>query len=415
MKEVSEMEKEVLIRKRKKAKELHEKDWSNRKIARYLLASKDSVGKWIQMAENEISIDNRGWKKGNLRKYTPETKQQIIKIRKDSEKEDSYFIGSKVVKKNYENMTGIKVSKSFVDEVLKEAGMVKSPIKKKKGRSKYMKYPDYTLTKLGKSMMSIDFIGPRYLKGSDNRINFLSCKYLRPEKLGIVKRIEGQTTDQTIKTLKEIWKTQPIPEILKIDNDSAFGANLSHGKYIGRLAFFLLNLGVYPLYIAPRSPWNNGHVEGFNSVFSKKFWNRLQFNDEEEIDVKINDFNVAYGKYSELISNNPEINEKNIKHMADFKNANLENKNVKLFMADKIYFLRIVRRKNDKESDTEYGFIDILKHEIKLPKDLINLFVFCVLDLRSKNLKICIELDDGSLKVVKSTEFVIKNVIYDYA
>ena len=112
-----------------------------------------------------------------------------------------------------------------------------------------------------------------------------------------------------------------------------------------------------------------------------------------------------------LISNNPEIKEKDIKHMDDFKNANLENKNVKLFMADKIYFLRIVRRKNDKDSDTEYGFIDILKHEIKLPKDLINLFVFCVLDLRSKNLKICIELDDGSLKVVKSTEFVIRNVI----
>ncbi|MCW3131062.1 MAG: hypothetical protein N2V75_13340 [Methanophagales archaeon] len=56
---------------------------------------------------------------------------------------------------------GKKVSKSYVDRVLKEAGMVKSPGKKKKGRSKYMKYPEYTLTKLGKSMMSIDFIGPR--------------------------------------------------------------------------------------------------------------------------------------------------------------------------------------------------------------------------------------------------------------
>jgi hypothetical protein len=49
-----------------------------------------------------------------------------------------------------------------------------------------------------------------------------------------------------------------------------------------------------------------------------------------------------------------------------------------------IYFLRIVRRKKDKGSDKEYGFIDILKHEIKLPKDLINLFVFRVLDLKSK-------------------------------
>jgi len=409
------MNKKLLIFKRKKAKELHEKGWSNRKIARHLLASKNSVGKWVQMDESEISSDNRGWEKGKSRKYTPETKQQIIKIRKELDKEDSYFIGSKVVKKNYENQTGEKVSKSYVDRVLKAAGMVKSQGKKRKGRSKYMKYPEYTLTKLGKSMMSIDFIGPKYLKGSDDRINFLSCKYIRPEKRGIATRIKGQTTEETITALKEIWKTHPLPEILKIDNDSAFGANLPHERYIGKLAFFLLNLGVYPLYIAPRSPWNNGQVEGFNSVFSKKFWNKLQFSDEQEIDVKIDDFNVAYEKYSRLVSNNLELKEKDIKHIDDFKDVNLENKCAEHFKADKIYFLRIVRRENDKGSDNEYGSIDILKHEIKLPKDLINLFVFCVLDLKSKLLKINIEFDDGSLKEVKSMAFVIKNVIYNRA
>ncbi len=74
-----------------------------------------------------------------------------------------------------------------------------------------------------------------------------------------------------------------------------------------------------------------------------------------------------------------------------------------------------MRRKNDKGSDKEYGFIDILKHVIKLPKDMMDLFVFCVLDLKSKLLKINIELDDGSLKEVKSIAFVIKNVIYDQA
>jgi hypothetical protein len=154
-------------------------------------------------------------------------------------------------------------------------------------------------------------------------------------------------------------------------------------------------------------------VEGFNSVFSKKFWNKLQFSDEQEIDVKINDFNVAYETYSRLVSNNPEPKEKDIKYIDNFKNVNLENKCVEQFKADKIYFLRIVRRKNDKGSDKEYGFIDILKHEIKLPKDMINLFVFCILDFKSKLLKMNIELDDGSLKEVKSMEFITKNVIYD--
>ena len=74
-----------------------------------------------------------------------------------------------------------------------------------------MKYPEYTLTKLGKSMMNIDFIGPKYLKGSADRINFLSCKYIRPQKQGIAKRIEGQTTEETIKVLKEIFQDAPNP------------------------------------------------------------------------------------------------------------------------------------------------------------------------------------------------------------
>ena len=144
MKEVSEMNKKLLIRKRKKAKELHEKGWSNRKIACHIQASKNSVGKWVQMDESERSIDNRGWEKGKSREYTPETKQHIIKIRKDLEKEDSYFIGSTVVKENYEKQTGEKVSKSYVDGVLKEAGLVKSLGKRRKGRSKYMNYPEHT-------------------------------------------------------------------------------------------------------------------------------------------------------------------------------------------------------------------------------------------------------------------------------
>ena len=69
-----------------------------------------------------------------------------------------------MVSRNYENQTGEKVSKSFVGRTLNEAGRVKSPEKKKIGRSKYMKYPQHTLNKLGKSMMSVDFIGPKYLK-----------------------------------------------------------------------------------------------------------------------------------------------------------------------------------------------------------------------------------------------------------
>ena len=46
------MEKLLLIEKRVKARELHkEKGWSVRKISRYLVASRDSISKWIKTDE----------------------------------------------------------------------------------------------------------------------------------------------------------------------------------------------------------------------------------------------------------------------------------------------------------------------------------------------------------------------------
>ena len=166
------MKKELLILKRKKAKELFRNGWSISKISRYLLTRKNSVSNWIKLEDNDLLKDNRGWKRGTPRRYSIEAKEKIIKIRKELEKENSYFFGARVVKKNYENQIGLKVSNSFVDRTLREAGMVKSPQKKRKGLSKYMKYPQRTLTKLGKSMMSIDFIGPKYLHGSRESVSF---------------------------------------------------------------------------------------------------------------------------------------------------------------------------------------------------------------------------------------------------
>lgn len=402
------MKKNLLITKRIKAKELKEQGWSIRKIARNLVACKNNVSKWVKMSEEELMLDNRGWDKGRLRKYTTDTEIKVKNIRIQLETEDSYFLGSKVVKLNYEDQYGKNISKWFVDNTLKKFGMVKTPQLTKKGKSKYMQYPKQTLNKLGRSMMSIDFIGPKYLKGSDKRINFLSCKYIRPSKEGIVKRVSGQTTEQVIEILQDVWKTYPVPEVLKMDNDSAFGGNLSHKRCIGKFTVLLLNLGVKPLYIAPRSPWNNGEVEGFNSVFSKKFWNKLQFNDEQEIDIKIIDFNVAYKKYSGLIANNPPI--KQPLFISDFKEVNFENKQISKFAETKIYLLRIVRRRGDKDQANEYGFIDILGEEIKISNDLINLFVYCILDLKKSELIINIENESGQLIEVKRKKFRVENI-----
>lgn len=249
-----------------------------------------------------------------------------------------------------------------------------------------MNYPKNTIRRLGRSMMSMDFIGPKYIKGRNDRINFLSIKYVRPDKRGFVKKIRGQTTEEVIERLKDIWKKNPIPEVVKIDNDSAFGTNLSHEMNIGRLTIFLLNLGVSPLYISPRSPWNNGEVEGFNSVFSKKFWNRIDFRDEEDIEIKIEEFNLEYERYTNLIRDNPQIEEP--RYIQDYEDRDLTNKKVSEMKQKKIYFLRKVQRKGKKGTDEETGVINILKKEIKIDKKYINLFTFCTISLDTMRLKV---------------------------
>jgi hypothetical protein len=405
------MEKKLIITKRKKAKFLYEeKGWSIRKIAKYLIACKDNVSRWIHMRDEELYSDNRGWKKGVLRQNSIQTKERIKTIREQLIKEKSYFYGAKIIRQNYESLYGEKVSLWFVNNTLKEYGMVKSPQPYRPGKSKYMHYPVHTLNKLCKTLMSIDFIGPKYLKDSDKRINFLSCKYIRPNKEGIVERVSGQTGVESIRVLKKIWREHPLPDVLKVDNDSAFGTNLSHDLCVGKTTLFLLNLGVKPLYVAPRSPWNNGEVEGFNSIFSKKFWKAINFTDEDEIDIEIKNFNMEYSKYSKFINNNVSI--KDPVFINDLEHIDIKNNQVNKFKTDKIYFLRIVRRLGEKGEENEKGFIELLGVKIIIPQDLINLFVFCELKIKAQKLIISTENESGQLLKIKEQKMKLKNIIY---
>ncbi|NCN65509.1 MAG: hypothetical protein GW779_06430 [Candidatus Altiarchaeum hamiconexum] len=61
----------------------------------------------------KLLMDNRCWNKDRPRKYTKEQKEEIIKIRSKLKKEESFFIGGKVVMANYNNSHNDKVSKDF--------------------------------------------------------------------------------------------------------------------------------------------------------------------------------------------------------------------------------------------------------------------------------------------------------------
>jgi len=53
--------------------------------------------------------------------------------------ESFHHPSSEVVRKNYENQTGEVVTKSYVDRVLKDAGLVRSPQKKREAHRRRKK------------------------------------------------------------------------------------------------------------------------------------------------------------------------------------------------------------------------------------------------------------------------------------
>ena len=166
------MQKELLIAKRKKARQLHQQGWSTDKIARHLVSSWRSVSRWIEM--DSIEEDKRGWERGRLRKYDKQVEQCVINIREELRAAESYFFGPQVVQANYRNLLPDLEPPTlfFITKTLREAGLTSGGKEKGKNRSQYMKYPKRALDKLGKIVLGIDFVGPRYLK--NNSEGFIS-------------------------------------------------------------------------------------------------------------------------------------------------------------------------------------------------------------------------------------------------
>jgi len=204
--------------------------------AQHLVSNWSSVKQWIGM--EDIHADNRGWKKGRLRKYDPKVEDRVLRIRKDLRKEESYFFGPDVVQANYVHLYPEEEPPtiSFIAKTIHQAGLTKQMHNQHINgkRSEYMNYPQRTLDKMGRVVEGIDFMGPRYIEGQSEGVHFLSRKYIRPIKYGLTTRVEGQTTDQALSVLIEDWKQHPLPDVVRMDNDASFGAYRRHPQRIGR-------------------------------------------------------------------------------------------------------------------------------------------------------------------------------------
>lgn len=406
------MKKTLIIEKRKKAKQLREQGWSIRKIARYLVAGKDNVMKWLNMSEVEIEQDNRGWPVGKMRKHSEEEKKGLLEILERLNDEGESNPGSGIVSKLYLEKFQKDIPDWFIRAVIKENGY-REPGSKTGPEQEEVSSRGYPLNiwkKLGKVVMKVRFFKMEPGKGSAGCADFISCRYIQPFELGFVFGVAGQTSCEVIRVLKNIWNRHALPDMVLMNYTSAFGANPSQPRYIGKVTLFLLNLGIKPFFSSmERVAGQRSDREG-DKIFSAAFWRTLASDFEHLKNLKIEHFFLKYSSDPGSLSTGeretgsvPEI---------VLRYWDIGNRNIDRLRESRIYFLRVVRRVEEPEGEPGTGYVNILGVAVELAPELIGFRVLCKLNLKSETLTVFFHNQDGSdvLKIAREVHFEVVNI-----
>jgi len=379
-----------LIKLRMKVNEL----FFNHHLSKNVIAKKEGLSKkfvikWTKSRNQDFSKDERGWKKGKRRRWAKETEKRIRTIHKILESNPlEFYTGATAIeqewRKRYPKLPCPPLR--TIGQILKDLGLSKKRERDKhKGAAKYLCYPEYTIYNLlGGRVLESDFIGKKYITGQTEPLNFIAFSFKKEPKLRYFKRILGQSADEFIKWTDYFFKKFEKPDLMKIDNSLATIGSASGKRNISKAMKFLLENQVIPLFTVPRKPFSQASIEGNNSVFSRKFWNRIEFKSVREVDEKLEWFNKASERY--LNYQKP-------------KEITIQKKN----FIPKIYFIRQVRE--DKEQ-TGKAFINILNEKVFLPKSYINYFVLAEWNLKQEQLSIYFEKEQKS-KMIKNLSFKI--------
>ena len=345
---------------------------------------------WTKSPNQDFSKDNRGWKKGKQRKWSKETEKRIQDIYRTLEQNPcQFYTGATAIDQGWRKRhSEAPPPLRTIGRILAESGL--SATRKKgrnKGASRYLCYPEYTIYQsLGGRVLEADFVGRKYLTGRTEPLNFIAFSFKKEPRLRYYQRIEGQTADNFIKQSELFFKRFEKPDFVKVDNCLATIGSASGKRSISETVAFLLKNQVVPIFAVPRRPFSQASIEGNNSVFARKFWNRIDFKSVEEVDEKIEWFNLSSEQY--LHYQRPKQRPKR-----------------KRSFTPKIYFIRQV-----KENKEQIGkpFIDILNEKVFLPKSYINYFVLAEWNLKQEQLHIYFEKEQQS-KMIKQLPFKINS------
>jgi transposase len=379
-----------LIKMRQRVNDLHFLGCiSIRRIAREMRMSRDFVRKWTRSKGQDVTIDGRGWPRGHGRRWSKLTEQRVKGIygalMADAGR---FFAGATAIAQEWrQQYPGESVPPlRTIGRMLKALGLSQTHKKgRHKGAARYLCYPEHTIYhELGGRVLEADFIGPKHIRGRTEPVNFIGFAFKQEPRLRYYKRVCGQTAEAVIDRCGQFFKEFERPDYVKVDNTSATIGSASGKRNISRVMRFLLVHGIVPIFAVPRKPFSQASIEGNNAVFSRKFWNRIEFTSVAEVDEKVEWFNKDSLWY---------LNYQKPSHRRRRSAA----------FVPRVYFIRQVKEHKTKKGR---GFIDVLHENIFLPSSYINFFVLAEWNLQTETLAVYFEKDEKS-KQIKKVPFAI--------
>ena len=244
----------------------------------------------------------------------------------------------------------------------------------------------------------MDFVGPRYIKGY-GPINSIHLKDVIGRKVA-GKQYKEKSMDNAMGFLIEYWKQQPIPRYLQVDNGMSFAGDYKHPRSFSRFIRLALYLGIEIVFIAPSKPWMNGTIEEFNKGFDKRFWEKEQFTNLEDIRIKSSIFYEKENKFNAWKLKNNNIKQVNpIRKLLE--DVTIDVNSLPLVIG-KIHFIRVVNSK---------GQIPILNEHFNVGKEYVDEYVWATIETRKQMLTVYFK--DDNLKVREISKFgyeILENV-----
>jgi transposase len=376
------------IRSRRRVSELYfkfkeSKNW----ISKRLGVSKKFVIRWTRSKEQDFDQDNRGWKKGRGRRWSAESRKRIVEIHRFLKSSpEQFYCGATAIAQQWKERYPSDAFPPLrtIGQMLSDLGLSEKKRIRRAGAARYLCYPEHTIyEQLGYRLLEADFIGKKFLTGQNSPVNFIGFSFKKQPRLRYFKRVSSETAENFIQASQQFFRNFEIPDAVKVDNCTATSGSASGKRNLSRVMTFLLRNQVIPIFAVPRKPFSQASIEGNNSVFSRKFWNRERFSSVEEIERRLDLFNAASQKYTGYQRPSPE--------------------NRKKIFIPKIFFIRQVRAIGE---SSKTGSITVLNEQISLPQEFINYFVLAEWNLSEEKLSILFEKEKKT-EVIKKINFQI--------